>query len=83
MAVQRITSVLWSGFLGACLLEGLVFAVVDPLALHWLGQPLDLSRQGVYSLAFFAFWAVAALVSSLTLLVGQPGGRASIDRVED
>ncbi|MEO5795738.1 MAG: hypothetical protein ABIP34_12665 [Rhodoferax sp.] len=83
MAVQRITSVVWSGFLGACLLEGLVFAVVDPLALHWLGEPLTLSRQGVYSLAFFAFWAVAALVGSLALLVGQSGGLATIDRAED
>ncbi|WP_367848601.1 hypothetical protein [Rhodoferax sp. WC2427] len=83
MAVQRITSVLWSGFLGACLLEGLVFAVVDPTSLHWLGQPLDLSRQGVYSLAFFAFWTVAAMISSLTLLVGQPVGEATINRVED
>lgn len=83
MAAQRITSVVWSGFLGACLLEGLVFAVVDPLALHWLGEPLAWSRQGVYSLAFFAFWAVAALVGGLALLVGQPGGLATIDRVED
>ena len=83
MAAQRITSVVWSGFLGACLLEGLVFAVVDPLALHWLGQPLALSRQGVYSLAFFAFWVVAARVSSLALLVGQPGRCATIDRAED
>lgn len=83
MGTQQITSVVWTGFLGACLLEGLVFAVVDPLALHWQGQPLALSRQGVYSLAFFSFWAVAALVSSLALLVGQPGRGATTNRAED
>lgn len=83
MAVQRTISVLWSGFLGACLLEGLVFAVVDPSSLHWLGQPLELSRQGVYSMAFFAFWSVAAMISSLALLVAQPVGGATTDRAED
>ena len=82
MTVQRSISVLWPAFLGACMLEALVFSVVDPHYLHWWGQPLELSRQSVYSLAFFTFWAVTALVASLALLVAQPqaGGDGSKDR---
>lgn len=69
MDAPRLIGILWPAFLGACALETLVFALVDPLSLRWLGQPLELSRQGVYSLAFFMFWTVAALVSGMTLLV--------------
>jgi ABC-type Fe3+ transport system permease subunit len=78
----RVLSVVWPAFLGACLLEMLVFAVVDPYSLQWQGQALSWSRQGVYSLAFFAFWAVAVLVGCLTLLVGQPVALPT-DRSED
>ena len=82
MQSLRVISVVWPAFLGACMLEMLVFAVVDPQSLQWLGQPLAVSRQGVYSLAFFAFWAVAVLVGCLTLLVGQPVA-VPTDRSED
>nr|WP_315245385.1 hypothetical protein [uncultured Albidiferax sp.] len=83
MAPPRWISVLWPAFLGACLLEALVFAVVDPHSLQWQGQSLEWSRQSVYSLAFFGFWGVAALVGSLTLLVAQPAAEAFTDRAED
>lgn len=82
MQTFRVVGVVWPAFLGACMLEMLVFALVDPHSLQWLGQPLPLSRQGVYSLAFFAFWAVAVLVGCLTLLVGQPVA-VPTDRAED
>ena len=72
MDAPRLIGILWPAFLGACALETAVFALVDPLSLRWFGQPLELSRQGVYSLAFFAFWAVAALVGGMTLLLAQP-----------
>jgi hypothetical protein len=54
----------------AGLLEVLVFAFVDPHDLHWFGQDLDLSRQAIYTLAFFAFWALAIVSSALTALLG-------------
>jgi hypothetical protein len=28
------------------------FAFVDPLDVHWLGSPLDWSRQAIYTVAF-------------------------------
>ena len=61
----------WPAFLVAGVLEVLVFAMVDPHDLHWFGQPLELSRQAVYTLSFFVFWAVAMLSSGLTTLLAM------------
>lgn len=59
----------WPAFLVAALLELLVFAVVDPDDLHWLGHPLGFSRLGVYSIAFFVFWIVTMISCALTTLL--------------
>ena len=69
MLSQRIMSVLWPAFLVACLLEALVFSLVDPRDLHWFGQPLVMSAESIYSLAFFIFWGVCAFASGLTVLL--------------
>ena len=71
MLAQRWMWITWPAFLVAGLLEVLVFAFVDPHDLHWLGQDLDLSRQAIYTLAFFAFWGLAMLSSALTALLGM------------
>jgi hypothetical protein len=70
MLAHRWMWITWPSFLVAGLLEVLVFALVDPHDLHWFGQDLDLSRQAIYTLAFFAFWALAMLSSALTALLG-------------
>ena len=69
MPKTKWTAIVWPAFLAACLLELLVFACVDPHELHWLGQPMEFSRQGVYTLAFFAFWLVTLVASGLTALL--------------
>lgn len=61
----------WPAFLMAGVLEMLVFAMVDPGDLHWFGAPVTLSRQGVYTLAFFAFWGVTLASSALTTLLSM------------
>lgn len=66
---QRLMWMAWPAFLVAGILEMVVFALVDPSDLHWLGAPLELSRQAVYTLAFFVFWVVAMVSSGLTLLL--------------
>jgi len=71
MLAQRWMWITWPAFLVAGLLEVLVFAFVDPHDLHWFGQDLDLSRQAIYTLAFFTFWALAMLSSALTALLGM------------
>jgi len=60
-------AVAWPAFMGACLLEVAVFALVDPLELSWGGGPLGWSRQAVYTVAFFAFW-VTCTASSATAI---------------
>ena len=72
MRVRRLLLIMWPAFLAAGLLTMLVFAMVDPQDLHWFGHPLALSRAWVYTLAFFAFWAIVAVASSMTALLASP-----------
>lgn len=69
MLSHRLMWVVWPAFLVACVLEAMVFAMVDPQDLQWFGQPVTLSREGVYTLAFFVFWGVAMVSSGLTALL--------------
>ncbi|WP_399677698.1 hypothetical protein [Xenophilus sp.] len=69
MQARRVMAVGWSSFLAACVLEFLVFACVDPGELQWFGRALPPSRQLVYALSFFVFWAVTALSGALALLL--------------
>ena len=72
MRVRRLLLIMWPAFLAAGLLTMLVFAMVDPQDLHWFGHPLAMSRAGVYTLAFFAFWAIVMVASSMTALLASP-----------
>jgi hypothetical protein len=69
LRAQRMMWIAWPAFLVAGMLEFMVFACVDPEDLNWFGNPLALSRQGVYTLAFFAFWFFAMVSSALTTLL--------------
>ena len=66
---QRLMWIVWPAFLAACLLELVVFALVDPLELHWSGQVLGWTRQGVYTAAFFTFWVATMGACALTTLL--------------
>jgi TRAP-type mannitol/chloroaromatic compound transport system permease small subunit len=71
---MHLMAILWPSFLMAGVLEMLVFALVDPASLRWMGgEALPLPSNAVYTLAFFAFWAVIAVAGLLTrLLEGDP-----------
>ena len=66
---QRLMWIMWPAFLVAAMLEMVVFAFVDPSDLHWFGSPLAISREAVYTLAFFVFWVAAMIASALTTLL--------------
>jgi hypothetical protein len=66
---QRLMWIMWPAFLVAAMLEMVVFAFVDPSDLHWFGSPLAISREAVYTLAFFVFWVAAMIASALTALL--------------
>jgi hypothetical protein len=64
--MRNALQIAWPAFLAAALLELLVFAHVDPADVHTLaGAPVELSRQAVYTLSFFGFWAVCAAACAL------------------
>jgi hypothetical protein len=71
MKTQRWMWIAWPAFLVAAVLEMIVFAMVDPSDLHWFGNPLELSRQAIYTLAFFVFWGVTMASSALTTLLSM------------
>lgn len=69
MLAQRLMWIAWPAFLVAGVIEMLVFAMVDPQDLHWFGSPLALSREGVYTVAFFVFWVLTMVSGALTTLL--------------
>ena len=69
MWTQRLMWIAWPAFLMAGIMEMAVFAFVDPEALQWFDQPVNLSRQGVYTIAFFVFWIVIMASGALTTLL--------------
>ncbi|KRB99019.1 hypothetical protein ASE11_11935 [Hydrogenophaga sp. Root209] len=69
---RRLMWIAWPAFLVAAVLEMIVFALVDPSDLHWFGSPLALSREAVYTLAFFVFWGLTVASSALTTLLAVP-----------
>lgn len=69
MLSKRLMWIAWPAFLGACVLEALVFAMIDPDHLQWFGGALPLSREGFYTIAFFVFWGVTLAASALTTLL--------------
>lgn len=69
--IRRLAWILWPSFLLACGVEMLVFALVDPNDVHWRGEPLPLSRQGLYTASFFVFWVLGMGSSGLTALLAM------------
>lgn len=69
MWTQRLMWIAWPAFLMAGVLEMVVFAFVDPQALHWFDEPMQVSRQAVYTVSFFVFWAIVMVASALTTLL--------------
>lgn len=72
MSAQRLMCIAWPAFLMTVLLEGMVFAVIDPMDLHIVAEGFELSRQGFYTLAFFVFWGVIAIASALSIFLMNP-----------
>jgi hypothetical protein len=56
----------------AGVMEALVFSVADPQELYWFGHHIEMSRDAVYTFAFFAFWLVTSLSGAMTVLLSLP-----------
>ena len=66
MHARNLMWILWPSFLMAGAASAVVFALVDPLDVVFLGH-LQAGRITVYTVGFFIFWIMAALSSALTL----------------
>ncbi len=63
-------TILWPSFMMAGVMEGLVFSVVDPADLRWMGHiPIEASPLAVYSMSFLAMWGVISTSGALTALL--------------
>ncbi|MDR3066050.1 MAG: hypothetical protein LBV05_11165 [Comamonas sp.] len=71
MDARRWMWIVWPAFLAAAIMEMVVFAFVDPLDMRWLGASLDGSRNAVYTVAFFVFWAVSVISGMMTVMLGR------------
>ena len=69
MLLRRWMWIAWPAFLAAGVMEMLVFAVVDPLEVQWLAAYAEVSRLGVCTVAFFLFWAIIMMASTMTSLL--------------
>ena len=66
---HRLMWVLWPAFLVAAAANALFFTVLDPQDFTFFGQPVELSREVMYTIGFFAFWGIAIASSSLTVFL--------------
>ncbi|HEX4884852.1 MAG TPA: hypothetical protein VFX05_11985 [Casimicrobiaceae bacterium] len=66
---RRLMWVLWPSFLVAAAANALFFTALDPHDLAFFGQPIELSRELMYTIGFFAFWAIAIASSGLTVFL--------------
>lgn len=75
--------ILWPAFLAACLIEALVFSLIDPGEIHWPGQMPQPSRQSIYSVAFFLFWLITAASNALVLWLSKSERRVNAEFLSD
>jgi len=65
--MQRLAMiVLWPSFLAAALAEGCFFSLFDPNDWVLPAAAAMLSTSAIYTIGFFFFWTLCALVSMLT-----------------
>ena len=69
MITERLIWILWPSFIVGGLAEALFFTAFDPRDMMLFGDPITWSREAVYSVAFFVFWAVSAVGAALALLL--------------
>jgi hypothetical protein len=65
--VHKCIAVLWPSFLVAVAATGLFFSAFDPVDLFPFGEDTGISRLGVYTIGFFAFWLITAVSGIGTL----------------
>lgn len=66
---RLLMTILWPSFIMASISVGVIFSLIDPEALVLHSNSPELSDVVVYSIAFFVFWLLGAISSTLTALL--------------
>jgi hypothetical protein len=66
MNPRKLIWIFWPSFIVAGIAEGIFFTIFDPMEMNAFGDPVTWGRTAVYSLGFFAFWAMTSASSALT-----------------
>jgi hypothetical protein len=66
---KRAIWILWPSFIVAGAAEALFFTIFDPTELQFFGEPLEVSRTGIYTIGFFLFWAIGAASAALAIFL--------------
>ena len=64
--MQRLIWILWPSFIVGGIAEGVFFTAFDPMDMTFFSYPITWSRIAVYTIGFFAFWAICAASSAAT-----------------
>lgn len=67
--MQRLIHILWPSFVVGGIAEALFFTLIDPQQIYLFGEPVYWSPTAIYSVGFFAFWAICAASSLLTCFI--------------
>ena len=69
LTARRLMWIIWPAFLVAGVAEIVFFSLFDPFDLHFFGETLDMSREGIYTMGFFGFWGLGIASSALTMFL--------------
>ena len=64
--MRRVIWILWPSFLMAAMANAAFFSLFDPADLYAHLEPSASGAIGIYTLGFFALWALGACSSALT-----------------
>jgi hypothetical protein len=76
LTARRLMWIIWPAFLVAGVAEIVFFSLFDPFDLHFFGEALDMSREGIYTMGFFGFWGLGIASSALTMFLEYSPARA-------
>lgn len=74
LTARRLMWIIWPAFLVAGIAEIVFFSLFDPFDLHFFGEALDMSREGIYTMGFFGFWGLGIASSALTVFLEYSPG---------
>ena len=77
MGSSKVIWLLWASFLVAAVGNAVFFTVFDPQNQAAFGEPVHASRIAVYSIGFFACWAMTITSNALVAFLQQPAAEVN------